>query len=115
MTAEVCKPLRRLKSVNAAWTSNRLYQEIYERARSLIKEDICMKYYDVRKFLYLETDVSRVGLGATLLQIRDNLSCGYDGAPDNAMLQPTAFASKNLSSTEQWYSNIKRGNTQDPA
>ena len=51
MTAEVCEP-----SVNAALMWNRLYQEVYEKAKSLVKEDTCMKYYDVRKPLYLETD-----------------------------------------------------------
>ena len=40
MTAEICELLRRLTSVNAAWTWNRLYQEIYERAKSLAKEDM---------------------------------------------------------------------------
>ena len=37
-----------------------------------MKEDTCMKYYDVRKPLYLGTDASGVGLGITILQIRDN-------------------------------------------
>ena len=31
MTVEVCKPLRRLTSVEAEWTWNRTYQEIYEK------------------------------------------------------------------------------------
>ena len=47
--AEVCEPLGRLTSINAIWTWNRSYQEIYERTKSLVKEDTCMKYYDVRK------------------------------------------------------------------
>ena len=67
-----------------------------------------MKYYIVRKLLYLETNALGVGLGATLLQVKDDLSCGYDEAQDNAMFQPTAFASKSLSSTVQQYSNIER-------
>ena len=29
---------------------------------------MCMKFYDNTKLLYLETDASRVDLGATLLQ-----------------------------------------------
>ena len=39
MTAEVCEPLRRLTSDNAIWTWKRLYQVIYERPKSLMKED----------------------------------------------------------------------------
>ena len=31
MTAEVCKPFRRLTSINAAWTWNRLYLETFEK------------------------------------------------------------------------------------
>ena len=57
--------------------------------------------------LYLETDASGVGLGATLLQVRGNLNCGYDEAPDNAILWPTTFATKSLSSMEQWYNNTE--------
>ena len=60
-----------------------------------------MVYYDARKPLYLEHDASGVGLDTTLLQVRDNLNCGYDEAPDSAMFWPIAFASKSLSSTEQ--------------
>ena len=84
------------------------HQEIYERAKSLVKENMCMKCYNVRKPLYLETDVSGVGLGATLLQVRDTLSCGYDELSDNAMLWPITFVSKSLSSVEQQCSNIER-------
>ena len=32
-----------------------------------------MKFYNETKLLYIETDVSRVGLGAGLLQSRDNM------------------------------------------
>ena len=65
-----------------------------------------MKYYDVRKQLYLETDASGVGLGTTLQQVRDSVSSEYGEVPDSAMFQPIAFASQSLSSTEHWYSNI---------
>ena len=60
-----------------------------------------MKYCNIRRPSYLETDASRVGLGAALLQVKDSLNCGYDKVSDNAMLWPIEFASKSLSSTEQ--------------
>ena len=78
MTAEVLEPLRRLTPVNAAWMWKILYQEINERVKSLVKEDTCMKYHNFRKPLYLETNALGVGLGATLLQAKDDLSCRYD-------------------------------------
>ena len=74
----VHKPFRRVISVNVAWTWNKSYQEIYEKIKSLVKEDPCMKYYNARKLLDLETYASVVVLGTALLQLRDNLSCGYD-------------------------------------
>ena len=78
MAVEVYESLRRLTLVNAAWMWSRLYQHVYERGKQLVKEDMYMKYNDVRKLLYLETDASRVGLGATLLQVRDNLNGRHD-------------------------------------
>ena len=68
---------------------------------------MCMKFYDDTKLLYLETDASGIGLGAALLQLRDNTGCQKDTAPDNTILCPTAFASKSLTGAEQRYSNIK--------
>ena len=67
-----------------------------------------MKFYDDTKPLYLETDVSGVGLGAALLQLHDNTTCHKDMAPDNTILCPISFASKSLTGAERRYSNIKR-------
>ena len=36
--------------------------------KSLIKADECMTFYNETKPLYLKTDASGIGLGATLLQ-----------------------------------------------
>ena len=44
-----------------------LYQQLFEKAKSLIKADICMKFYDDTKPFYLETDASGVGF-ATVVQ-----------------------------------------------
>ena len=66
-----------------------------------------MKFYDDTEPLYLETDASGIGLGAALLQLRDNMNCPKDTAPDNTILCPIAFSSKSLTGAEQRYSNIE--------
>ena len=38
-------------------------QKMFEEAKVIIKDDACMKFYDKIKPLYIETDVSGVGLG----------------------------------------------------
>ena len=48
--------------------------ELIDKARALIKEDACMKFYNKTRPLYLETDIYGVGLGARLLQIRDGMN-----------------------------------------
>ena len=67
-----------------------------------------MKFYDDTKLLYLETDISRVGLGAALLQMCEGTICQKDTAPDTTILCPIAFASKSLTGGEHRYSNIER-------
>ena len=66
-----------------------------------------MKFYNDTKLLYLETDTSGIGLGAALLQMRDNTTCQTHMAPDNTILCPITFVSKSLTGMECRYSNIK--------
>ena len=106
-TSEVCKLLRMLMSSKAMWTWNASYQQQFEKAKSLIKPEMCMKFYDNTKLLSLETDTSAIGLRAVLLQPRDNTTCQTHIAPDNTMLYPIAFASKSLMGAECRYSNIE--------
>ena len=61
-TAEVCEPLRKLTSSKMTWTWNTSYQQLFNKAKSIVK-DVCMKFHDDAKPLYLETDASGVGLG----------------------------------------------------
>ena len=44
---------------------------MFDKANAIIKEDACMKFYGKTKPLYIETDVSGVGLIAALLQIKE--------------------------------------------
>ena len=106
-TAEVGNPLQNLTSSRMLWTWNASYQQLFNRAKSLIKVETCMKFYDDTKPLYLETDASDVGLGAVLPQLLDNTACQRDMVPDNASLRPISFASKSLTGSEWRYSNIK--------
>ena len=106
-TSEACELLRKLMSSKATWMWNASYQQLFNKAKSLIKAEMCMKFYDDTKLLYLETDVSGVGLGAALLQLRDNTNCPKDTAPHNTILCPIACVSKSLTHPEQRYSNIE--------
>ena len=97
-----------LTSSKTLWTCNTSYQTLFNKAKSLIKDDVCMKLYDETKPLYLETDASRIGLGAALLQTRDGATCPKDIVPDNTILRPITFASKRMTSAEPRYSDIER-------
>ena len=105
--AEVCKPLQKLALSKMTWTWNASYQQLFAKAKLLIKVDVCMKFCNDTNPLYLETDASRVGLGATLLQLHDNTTCQKGKAPENTILHPTTFASKSLTRADQRYSNIE--------
>ena len=107
-TADVCDPLHKLTSCKVVWTWNASYQALFNKAKLLINSDMCMKFYDDTKPLYLETDASDVGLGAALLQMCEGTTCQKDTLPDNTILQPIAFASKSLTGAEHRYSNIER-------
>ena len=48
-TADICESLRKLTSAKTGWTWNATYQEIFDKARSIIKEDACMKFYNETK------------------------------------------------------------------
>ena len=106
-TSEAWEPLMKLTSSKATWMWNASYQQLFNKAKSLLKVEMCMKFYDDTKPLYLKTDASGISLGAALLQLRDNTNCPKDTAPDNTILYPIAFASKILTGAEQRYSSIE--------
>ena len=97
----VCESLRKMTSAKAEWMWNTTYQNIFDKAKAIIKEDACMRFYDKTKPLYIETDASGVGSGAAPLQARDKMSCHRDELPDNIILRPIAFPSKSLTGAEK--------------
>ena len=58
--------------------------------------------------LYLERDARRVDLGASLLQVRDEMHFLRNETPDNVVLLPITFTSKNLKSAKTYYNNIEQ-------
>ena len=83
-----------------------MYQDLYGKAKKIMKQDACMKFYDALKPLYLEIDASGIILQAELFQVREGMNCGSDEVPDNVTLHLIAFASKSMSSAEWQSSNI---------
>ena len=55
-------------SSKAIWTWNASYQALFNKGKLLIKSDMCMKFYNDIKSLYLERDASGIDLGTALLQ-----------------------------------------------
>ena len=104
----MCEQLQKLMSSKTLMTWNASYQTLFDKDNSLINNDAWMKFYDETKPLFLETDVSRSGLGVALLQTRDELTCPRDIVPDNTIHRPIAFANKSLTSMEHRHSHIKR-------
>ena len=107
--ADICKFLRKQRSNEMEWTWNATYQKIFDKAKSIIKDQACRKFYDETKPLHIEKDASEVGLGSTLLQTRSNTSCPKEEAPDNSILRPIAFTTEILTGIEKRYSNTERG------
>ena len=67
-----------------------------------------MKFYDETKPLYLETNVSRIGLGPPCYKLGMEQYAKRDMVPDNTILRPITFVCQSMTSTEQRYSNIIR-------
>ena len=59
-TVSICDKLQKLTSSRAVWTWNALYQALYDKTKSLIKDEICMIFYDETKSLYHGMDASRI-------------------------------------------------------
>ena len=86
---------------------NALYQTLYDEVKSLIKDDVYIKFYNETKPLHLKTEASGIGLCTTLSQTGDGITFPKD-TPDNTILRPNALASISLTSVKQRYTNIKR-------
>ena len=46
-----------------------MYQGLYDKAITIMRQDACVKFYAASKPVYLEIDASLVSFGASLLQL----------------------------------------------
>ena len=51
-----------------------------------ITEDACIRFYNKKEPVYLETNTIGVGLGTGLLQVRDGIYYPKDIAPENTIV-----------------------------
>jgi transposase InsO family protein len=90
--SEITKPMRDLLKEDAEFVWDENQQSSLQKAKDVISNKPVLAFFDPEKEVTLETDASKHGLGATLLQ---------EG-------KPIAFASKSLSQTEQNYAQIEK-------
>ena len=90
----MCKPPRKLTSVSSEPIWNEISQDVYKKARHLIKNDVCHNMYDTKTVLCIETDAPSIGLGTGLLQTHDGTVAHFAEVPGHYVLRPIAFASK---------------------
>ena len=89
---ELSEPLRRLQKHNTVWAWESEQQEAFEKIKTALTTLPVLTYFDKNKKHIIQTNASKTGLGAVLLQ---------EG-------QPVVNASRALTETEKRYSNIKR-------
>ena len=94
--------------IKVQWTWHNTNQNLYGKAKNITKKNTTMAFCKEKKQVYLKIDVSGVGLGASLPQVRNGMWFPRNDAPNNAVLQPVAFTSKILTNPETYYNSIER-------
>ena len=90
--SELSEPLCRLTKQNTVWAWESEQHQAFEKIKSALTTLPVLTYFDKNKEHIIQTDASKMGLGAILLQ---------EG-------QPVIYASRALTDTEWRYSNIER-------
>ena len=92
---QISEPLQRLCKKDTVYVWESQQQEAFEAIKTVITSAPVLAYFDKNKKHYIQTDASKKGLGAVLLQ---------DG-------QPVVYVSRSLTLAETEYSNIGRETT----
>ena len=90
--SELTEPLRKLQKSDTVWAWESEQQTAFESTKTALTTLPVLAYFDKNKDHIIQTDASKTGLGAVLLQ---------EG-------QPVVYASRTLTDTERRYSNIER-------
>ena len=90
--ATITEPLYDLTKKNVEFVWEREHQRAFDKVKEALSATETLAYFDPSKQVIIQTDASKRGVGAVLLQ---------EGCP-------VAYASKSLSHTEANYSNIER-------
>ena len=93
----VMRPLTALTQKDLPFSWTEVQERAFNDAKQLIATAPILQYYDLAKPVVLQVDASEEGLGGALLQPN------ADGK-----LQPVAFTSNSLNSTEQRYSQLEK-------
>ena len=91
-TAEITTPLRELLKKNVPWHWTEKHQSAFDKIKEILSTSQVLRFYDVAKPVVLQTDASKRGLGAALLQE------GF----------PVAYASRTMTATQERYAQIEK-------
>ena len=90
--SELAEPLRKLQKSDTVWAWESEQQTAFEKTKTALTTLPVLAYFNKSKEHIIQTDASKTGLSAVLLQ---------EG-------QPVVYASRSLTETECRYSNIER-------
>ena len=90
--SELAEPMRKLQKSDTVWAWESEQQTAFEKTKTALTTLPVLAYFDKSKEHIIQTDASKIGLSAVLLQ---------EG-------QPVVYASRTLTETECRYSNIER-------
>ena len=90
--AELCSPLRKLILKDSHYSPGDPEHAAFDAIKAEFKKKIILPYFDRNKETILQTDVSKKGFGAVILQEE----------------QPIYYASRALTSAEKNYQNLER-------
>ena len=94
--SEVVRPLRDLTHIRQEFLWADQYTEAFQKAKQLVSEAPCLRYFDVHAPVVLQVDASEYGLGAALLQPAATTD------PTAAQWQPQSVAKLVTHSAKFW-------------